>query len=605
MTAEGMEAAGTTAADPAAEYRRRLEARQACSARLERIHLRLGNAKLVVAAVAVILAWLALERGTLSAWWLAAPAVALVALAVCHERVIERRRCADRAAAFYERGLGRLEDRWAGQGVAGERFADSSHPYAGDLDIFGSGSLFELLCTGRTRTGEETLARWLLSPAPPEEIRARQAALEELRPRLDRREELALVGADLRSGISPQALAAWCERPPILVSPAARWAAAALAVLAIATAAVWAVWGFPGAFLLVLLAETALSLRLRPLVQRIVQSVGEPAYGLELLHLLLVRFERERFASPRLLELQAVLKDCGTPPSRQAARLHRLTELLDSRDNLVVRLIGPPLMWTTQVALAIEAWRAASGAAVRRWLTVVGEIETLHVLAGYSYERPADPFPELVDGQACFDGEALGHPLLPQARAVSNDVRLGPDMKLLVVSGPNMSGKSTLLRTVGINAVLAMAGAPVRARRLRLSPLAVGASMRILDSLQTGASSLYAEITRLRKLRDLAVGNPPLLFLLDELLHDTNAHDRALGAEAFVCDVVAQGAIGLLTTHDLALAHIAEVLAPAAANVHFEDQLEDGHITFDYRLRPGIADKSNALELMRSVGLEV
>lgn len=605
MRAESIAPAGETPADPAGEYRARLEARRACSARLERWHIRLGSLKLAVMAAAVLVAWLALARGAISAWWLTLPAAALLALAIVHERVIDKRRCADRAAAFYERGLARLEDCWVGLGVGGERFADSAHPYCDDLDLFGRGGLFELLCRGRTRTGEETLARWLLAPASPEEIRARQAAIAELRPKLELREELALVGEDLRSGINPQALAAWCERPPIVISPAARMTAAALAVLAVVTAVIWAVWNFPGAFLLVLLAETTFSLRLRPQVQKVVQSVGEPAYGLELLHLLLVRFERERFTSPRLVELQAVLQARGTPPSRRIARLHRLTELLDSRDNLVVRVIGPLLLWTTQAALAIEAWRAASGPAVRRWLTAVGQIEALYGLAGYSFEHPADPFPEIIDGPACFDGEALGHPLLPQSRSVSNDVRLGPGMKLLVVSGPNMSGKSTLLRTVGVNAVLAMAGAPVRARRLRLTPLDVGASIRLLDSLHTGASRFYAEITRLRKLRDLAAEPPHLLFLLDELLHDTNAHDRALGAEAFVRDLVGQGAIGLLTTHDLALAHIADVLAPETANVHFEDHIENGRITFDYRLRPGIARKSNALELMRSVGLEV
>jgi len=591
--------------DPAAEYRQRLTARQQCAARLERLHVRLGNLKLLLAGAAVALVWLSIARGAVSPWWLAVPALGLAALAVFHERVIHKHRCAERAAAFYERGLARLEDRWMRQGVTGERFADAKHPYGDDLDLFGKGSLFELLCTGRTRTGERTLARWLLEPASPAEIRARQEAIAELRSGLDLREQLALVGEDLRSRIDPLALAAWCERPPVFLSPPARVAALALAALAAITAGVWALTGFSGPFLLALLVETGLSLRLRTHVQKIVQSIGAPAYGLELLHLLLARFERQRFSTARLVELQAALSTQGLPPSRRIARLHRLTMLLDSRKHLVVQVVGAPLLWTTQFALAIEAWRAANGAAVRRWLEVVGEIETLFALSGYSYEHPGDPFPEILDGHVRFEGEALRHPLLPQARAVPNDVHLGADMKVLVISGPNMAGKSALLRTVGINTVLAMAGAPVRARRLRLTPLAVGASIRVVDSLQDGASRFYAEITRLRKLRDLADAPPPLLFLLDELLHDTNARDRAVGAEAYVGHLVEQGAIGLLTTHDLALAHIAQVLEPNAANLHFEDHIENGKIRFDYRLRPGIARKSNALELMRSVGLEV
>ena len=186
-----------------------------------------------------------------------------------------------------------------------------------------------------------------------------------------------------------------------------------------------------------------------------------------------------------------------------------------------------------------------------------------------------------------------------------NDVHLAADLAVLVISGSNMSGKSTLLRTVGVNAVLAQAGAPVRARRLRLSPLAVGTSMRIADSLQAGTSRFYAEIQRLRQIVDLAAGPRPLLFLLDEILHGTNSHDRRFGAEAIVRGLVQRGAIGLVTTHDLSLATIADALAPRAANVHFEDHLEDGRMTFDYQLRPGVVRKSNALELMRAVGLEV
>jgi DNA mismatch repair ATPase MutS len=232
-------------------------------------------------------------------------------------------------------------------------------------------------------------------------------------------------------------------------------------------------------------------------------------------------------------------------------------------------------------------------------------MEALSALASYAYEHPDDPFPEFTGDTPWFDGQALGHPLLPEIRSVRNDVRLGAGLRVLIVSGSNMSGKSTLLRTVGTNTVLAMAGAPVRARSLRLSPLAVGASIRVMDSIQGGSSRFYAEITRLRHLVDMTRGPLPLLFLLDELLHGTNSHDRRIGAEAVVRTLVDRGAIGLITTHDLALVHIAEALAPRGANVHFEDHLENGRISFDYRMREGVVEKSNALELMRSIGLDV
>ena len=258
-----------------------------------------------------------------------------------------------------------------------------------------------------------------------------------------------------------------------------------------------------------------------------------------------------------------------------------------------------------QIAFAIESWRRQWGPAVGRWLSTVGEFEALCSLAAYAYEHPADPFPEVVEGRAAFEAEELRHPLMPSAQFVPNSIRFDAGLQLMVVSGSNMSGKSTLLRTVGVNTVLALAGAPVRARRVRLSPLAIGATIRIHDSLQAGTSRFYAEIQRIRHTMDLTRGDIPVLFLLDEILHGTNSHDRAIGAEAIVKGLIDRGAIGLVTTHDLALAKVADSLAPRAANVHFEDELKGGKLSFDYLMKPGVVRKSNALELMRAVGIEV
>ncbi len=249
--------------------------------------------------------------------------------------------------------------------------------------------------------------------------------------------------------------------------------------------------------------------------------------------------------------------------------------------------------------------RPCSGPAIAGWLSAVGQFEALCALAAYSYENPADPFPEIVDGATCFEAEDLGHPLLSATRCIRNDLRLGGDLRVLVVSGSNMSGKSTFLRTVGIGVVLALAGAPVRARRLRLAPLAVGATLRIQDSLQEGCSRFYAEIKRVRQVVDLSRGPLPLLFLLDEIFSGTNSHDRGHGAEALVRGLVEIGAIGLVTTHDLSLTHIADRLGARGTNVHFADHFENGVMTFDYRLRPGVVQHSNALALMREVGLDV
>ncbi len=591
--------------NPGAEYAQRLKAQSQVAAELERRHISLGNAQLALAAAGVAVAWMALARHWFEPWWLLLPVAVFAAIAWPHSRVIRARKRAERRAAFYEKGIARLEGRWAGQGDGGERFADPAHPYAEDLDLFGKGSLFELLSTTRLRSGEDTLARWLLEPAAPAEVRERQVAVDELRPRLDLREQIAMLGEDLRSGIDPGSLAHWAEKPLVFDSVRLRIAAVALASLMVGALVAWAVFGIPEIFLAAGAIETAFALRLRTKVERVVDGVGEPAYGLSLLAEMLARFEPEPFTSPRLAALRRAFETEGAPPSRRIAHLHRLIELLDSADHVLMRVVNLPLLYKVQLAFAIEAWRKESGGHVRKWLDAAGQIEALCALANYAYERPADPFPEFSEGGPCFEGEALAHPLIDVGRAVPNDVRLCGEPCVLVISGSNMSGKSTLLRTVGVNAVLAMAGAPVRARRLRLTPMSVGASIRTLDSLHSGTSRFYAEITRIHLLVELAKGPLPLLFLLDELLQGTNSHDRRIGAEAVIRTLANRGAIGLLTTHDLALADIAEALAPRARNVHFEDHLADGRITFDYHLRPGIVEKSNALELMRSVGLEV
>ncbi len=607
--------------NPGAEYARRLEVQGRVVAAFERRHIALGNAQLGVAIAGIAAAWMAVGRHWFAPWWLLVAVAAFAALALVHEAAIRGRRRAERRASFYEKSLARIEGRWAGQGDGGERFDDPAHPYAEDLDLFGKGSLFELLSTARLRSGADTLARWLLEPAPPEEVRERHAAVNELRPDLDLREEIAMLGEDLRSGIDPGALARWAEKPLVFDSRRLRIWAAALAALMAGAVAVWAAFGIPEFFLVIAGVETAFSLRLRARVERVVDGVGDPAYGLALLAEILARFEREPFSSPRLAALRKAFETEGSPPSRRIAHLNRLMELLDSADHLLIRMVNLPLLYKVQLAFAVEAWRKESGGHVRKWLEAAGQIEALCALANYAYEHPADPFPEFGEGGAggaggagagrgsgggpCFEGEGLAHPLIAGSRAVRNDVRLCGEPAVLVVSGSNMSGKSTLLRTVGVNAVLAMAGAPVRARRLRLTPLVVGASIRTMDSLNSGTSRFYAEITRIRALVELTKGPLPLLFLLDELLQGTNSHDRRIGAEAVIRTLVDHGAIGLLTTHDLALADIASALAPRARNVHFEDHLAEGKITFDYHLRPGVVEKSNALELMRSIGLEV
>jgi len=600
---------------PSEEYVQRRDARQARVAHYERIHIRLGNVRLLLAIVVVILAWAAFREHSLSAWWLAVPVAAFAGIASYHSRVLRSRELAERAAAFYERGLARVEDRWVGSGETGDRFDDPHHVYAGDLDLFGKGSLFQLLSTSRTRMGEDTLAGWLLSPSPVEQIRERHAAVRELSDQLDVREDLAVLGEDVGVGVHPDALLEWAESPNQMKSLWVRWLALLLAALAISAAVVWAAWGSATPFVLVVVLEAVITYRLKKSVEEVVDGTEHAFRNLDLLSGVLMRVEAHTFRAPRLQALQQELLSSGVPASQAIARLRTLVDLINSHHNVAVRVLDAPLMYSVQVAFAVERWRRAHGSALRLWVDAIGQMEALISLATYSFEHPADPFPEFIEGRASFEGEDLGHPLVPAALCVRNDVSIGGDTRVLLVSGSNMSGKSTLLRAVGMNVVLAMAGAPVRARRLQLTPLQVGASIRVNDSLQEGSSRFYAEITRLRQIanlagEDMASGNvaggrPPLLFLLDELLQGTNSNDRRIGAEGIVRALVKRGAIGFVSTHDLALTDIGGPVEGHLKNVHFQDEFADGKMTFDYKLRDGVVTKSNGLELMRSIGLDV
>jgi hypothetical protein len=592
---------------PAEAYARRLAERRAVADALARSDRRLSNARLATFAAGVGAAGAVFFGRVLGPAWLLPPVVLFLALVLAHDRVIRRRERAERAVRFFEDGLARLAHRFAGRGEPGERFRDPHHPYGEDLDLFGPGSLFELLCAARTREGEERLAAWLRAPAPPAEVRARQEAVAELRDRLDLREDLAVLGADVRAGLHAPALRRWAEAPPAFRARGLPVAAAALSALSLGALALWiATPAGPLPLLATLALQGAFAHALRAPVGRVASAAELPAHDLALLAELLARLEAERPRSARLAALRAALDAEGLPPSRRIAQLRRLAELLDARRNQLFAPIAALLLWKSQCAFALERWRLHFGAALERWLDAASEIEALSSLARFAFERPDARFPELGEGAGAeVEAEGLGHPLIPPERCVRNDVRLGAEPAVLVVSGSNMSGKSTFLRSLGTAAVLAQAGAPVCAARLRLTPLQVGASLRIQDSLQEGTSRFYAEVLRLRQIVDLAEGSTPVLFLLDEILHGTNSHDRAVGAEAVVRGLLARRAIGLVTTHDLALARVAEALAPRAGNVHFEDQVVDGRVHFDYRLRPGVVTRSNALELMRAVGLEV
>jgi hypothetical protein len=610
---------------PLDEYARRRRAREADAAALDRVHIRLGNAKVAV-FLGILIYWAVTLGGDASAWVYGVAVAAFIALSIWHELTLRAMARASAAVTFYRDGAARIDDTWMRPEPSGERFKNADHPYADDLDIFGPGSMFQLLSLCRTPMGEERLAGWLLQPQSIAVVTERQARVDALRPHLDLRERVAVVNAGQRRFMVPDRMIAWAETASTL--PPLRVVVVSLALVFAATFANF-MYGGSGWLVVASLAANGLVMgavakRANAVVEHLSAATG--ATALDLLSNVIKEIERERFDAPALLALAKRLQghEGSVAASRGIARLARIAEWADSRHNVFARVSELPLLFTLQVAYACDSWRRRHGRQFRDWVDAVGEMEALLSLAGYAYEHPADPFAELVEStDAVFDAEDVAHPLIPAATAVRNSLELAgpspkpsafaeaaadrqaPSPQVLIVSGSNMSGKSTLMRTVGINAVLALAGAPVRAARLRLTLLAVGTCLRHTDSLQEHRSGFYTEALRIRRIFDLLDNPVPVLFLFDELLSGTNSKDRRIAAEGVIRTMLSKRAIGMVTTHDLSLTEIAAMFPGPVKNVHLQDHVADGKMKFDYTLRDGVITHSNALELMRMIGLDV
>src|SRR5690242_774120 len=523
--------------DPHAEYSECLAARLDTASKEERLHHRIGNMKLLTIAVGLAILWLTWEHARFSSYWVFAPVAIYALLAIVHERTLRARARAEAAANFYRRGIARIEDRWPGTGELGDRFRDAKHVYTDDLDIFGRGCLFELLSTARLPMGENRLAEWLRQPSSPAEIRERHGSVTELRDKTRLREDIAVLGSDLRVRLNPESLIGWAESGPILPRHGVRLAAVVLCFYIIGALLYWASTADYLPLLIGALVASVVNAIFRRRIKAILGDFSANADGILLFARILTRIEAETFTDPRLKRVSSDLRREGAPASSVVRKLARLAFWIDARGSLIAAILEWLVLYSLQLAAAAEAWRRKYGRKMRACVEITAEIEALLSIAAYSHEHPGDPFPAIVETpepQVIFEGQELGHPLIPAARCVRNSVVLDADARVLLVSGSNMSGKSTLLRTVGINAVLAFAGAPIRGKALRLTPLALGTRIRTSDSLQEGLSSFYAEILRIRKVFEAIDGGKPLLFLFDELLEGTNSHDRRIGAESLV-----------------------------------------------------------------------
>ncbi len=609
------------------------------AARLRFVQL-YGRLRLALFAAAIVGAWwlFAAGRGT-AAWLVMAAAAVAFAVLVALQRVARRRmRRAGFMAAFNREGVARVEHRWPGLRPAPDLAAPRDHDYAADLDLFGSASLLHLTGVCGTAPGWRTLQAWLLDPADTDTVALRQEAVREMAGAVGFRERLAAEARllDAPDAPSPGAHEApspnaakparpgggeaphdpadrflrWAEGDPWL--PSHRWLRIASFLLPAANIAGIALYWtgtlpVPALAWPLVISSLVVTLRWRAIHRVFAEAddgeSGVRQYGRLLRHLAEAPL-RSRYA-------EALRQRIGTGPGAAPDEIATLRRLLDTADARRSPLFHLPLAvilhWDVHVLAALERWKARSGSRVRDWLDAVGEAEALASLAALAADHPDWTMPVLDPEARTVEARGLGHPLIAPGDCVRNDVRVGPAGSFLLVTGSNMAGKSTLLRALGLNVVLARAGGPVCAGDLRMPPLRVMTSIRFEDSLADGVSYYMAGLLRLKRVVDVArsgIAPPRTLYLLDEILQGTNSAERRIAARTVLRQLLETGAIGAVTTHDLSLAD-ADDLTARAVPVHFTESVGDGAdgLTFDYRLRPGIATSTNALKLLEMVGL--
>ena len=537
-------------------------------------------------------------------------------LVVVHARVEDRAAWFEALRTVNARGIDAIERNWDAlpEAPAPSTIDIATHPYAIDLDLFGRASLFQLLAPAATTAGTETLARWILDPAPPADVVTRQEAVRELAPLDDWRERLAafgLVGVDAR-GESLASFFAWAEGAdrPLPAYDAVRVVvyailATAWTLLALDFSGAWpnTLWSIPFLLGMVLSFFTAVP------VSHAFDRAGAGERTLRRYAGVFAHVESQRFSAASLVALQGRLRATGRPASAVMRSLNRILSFADLRRGAA--LLHFPIqvltLWDFHCLFAVEGWRRTSGARVRQWFSAAGELDALACLARLHRDNPDWSFPVL-HNERTYAATALGHPLIEASRRVSNDVTVGPPGTVLLITGSNMSGKSTLLRAVGLNALLAQSGAPVCAAALSLPYCDVQTSIRITDSLERGVSYFMAALARLKSVVDAAEREPGdrvLLYLLDEILQGTNSAERGTAVQAVARHLLEAGAIGAMTTHDLNIAS-EEPLRSTAQLVHFSEVIDDhGEMRFDYTLRHGLATSRNAIRLMKLIGIDV
>jgi len=602
-------------------YQQRAVAHRADAERLARRSALVSNLRGLSFAIAVV----GLVSAAVSDDERIGVAVGLVAVAVflglvaLHARVLSAEDLAWRFWRVNENAGQRARDEWQTLAEDGAEFQDPEHPFSGDLDVFGPRSVFQFINVAHTSYGQSALAGYLSKLDERDVIVERQRAVRELVAQLELRQELEAY--TLRSANPPgqrasqntaaldlQALIQWAESEPVL-SPhtALVIGARVLPALTLIGFVVSRWFGLPALCWAVPLAvQIALSLRAGAAAAGVFSAVSSSPGAFARLRPMLRLLETSTFEAPMLSRLCAVLGTGERSASQQMRRFERVLGWFELRHNgMLYPFINVLFLWDVNCVVALEKWQRESGRALSPWLHALGQWEALSSLAGAAYDNPDFTFPEISGERSVFEGKALGHPLISARQRVENDVIMAGPGSALLVTGSNMSGKSTLLRAMGLAAVLGYAGSAVCAASMRLSPMRVHTSMRISDSLSAGVSHFYAELKKLRVALVATHGEVPVFFLLDEILHGTNSEERQVGARWVLGQMIQAGATGAVSTHDMALCELPPTLMHKVRTVHLRESVDGERMTFDYKVRPGPVSGGNALLLMRSLGLDV
>ena len=594
--------------DPRAAYQQRLDEVSRHVTKLSRRDLRFVRIRTVVFIAALLLGILCIGEPKHVSWlWMLIPVSIFIALLPLHQSIVRQLNTAQAICRFHESRLSRLDRKFGEEIADGSEFADELHPWTQDLDVFGRGSLFQMLNECRTQPGRRQLAAWMTTVCDGAVIRVRQARAQGLKNGLKLREELACVPDSANWQTAERMLQQWVQEP---AQPIPLWIILWSSVFGIAAVPVIIMVALDAlplrVLLLMVVLQTPAVILTRRQIRHTSAQMNNVDSALRQFGQVIAVFERHSVDEPAVRDLQNRFHSESETASQAIHRLSRLTEW---QNNAMRNQFFAPIAWGGGLFVLLthllECWRRKHGRDVSDWLETVACLEATVSVAGYSFDHPQDCLPAISDDEPMLIAEQLGHPLLKEDACVRNSLQLAATTPLMLVSGSNMSGKSTFLRSIGSNVVLTLCGSVVRASKFRTYPFQIATSMRVSDSLQEGRSLFFSVVRRLKTVVDLTDSPRVVLFLLDEILHGTNSNDRRRGAEAVIRSLVSRGALGLVTTHDLALTEIAATMPEQAVNKHFEDTIIDGMMTFDYTLRDGVVERSNAIALMRMLGLDV